>query len=113
MVEISSAAPVARVPIITTVLMKSTNIRVMGRCSIIAHSTSVTIVNSMHNPDSLAFFHRDLTKNPNLYRKTSDAGNMLYRCRFCERAYCEDCLDFDIGKLIGDEILEFQLLDYY
>ncbi|EPS43348.1 hypothetical protein H072_2644 [Dactylellina haptotyla CBS 200.50] len=46
-------------------------------------------------------------------QKTSDAGNMLYRCRFCERAYCEDCLDFDVAKLIGDEILEFQLLDYY
>ncbi|RVD84046.1 uncharacterized protein DFL_005815 [Arthrobotrys flagrans] len=46
-------------------------------------------------------------------QKTSDAGNMLYRCRFCERAYCEDCLDFDNAKLIGDEILEFQLLEYY
>ncbi|KAF3174743.1 hypothetical protein TWF225_009465 [Orbilia oligospora] len=46
-------------------------------------------------------------------QKTSDAGNMLYRCRFCERAYCEDCLDFDNAKLIGDEILEYQLLDYY
>ncbi|KAK6499908.1 hypothetical protein TWF481_010264 [Arthrobotrys musiformis] len=46
-------------------------------------------------------------------QKTSDAGNMLYRCRFCERAYCEDCLDFDIANLIGDEILEFQLLDYH
>ncbi|KAK6356124.1 hypothetical protein TWF718_000498 [Orbilia javanica] len=46
-------------------------------------------------------------------QKTSDAGNMLYRCRFCERAYCEDCLDFDVAKLIGDEILEFQLLEYY
>ncbi|KAK6329650.1 hypothetical protein TWF730_006197 [Orbilia blumenaviensis] len=46
-------------------------------------------------------------------QKTSDAGNMLYRCRFCERSYCEDCLDFDSAKLIGDEILEFQLLEYY
>ncbi|KAK6332230.1 hypothetical protein TWF696_002951 [Orbilia brochopaga] len=46
-------------------------------------------------------------------QKTSDAGNMLYRCRFCERAYCEDCLDFDNAKLIGDEILEFTLLEYY
>ncbi|KAF3920808.1 hypothetical protein ABW20_dc0108257 [Dactylellina cionopaga] len=46
-------------------------------------------------------------------QKTSDAGSMLYRCRFCERSYCEDCLDFDVGKLIGDEILEFQLLEYY
>ncbi|KAJ6259418.1 hypothetical protein Dda_6320 [Drechslerella dactyloides] len=46
-------------------------------------------------------------------QKTSDAGSMLYRCRFCERAYCEDCLDFDNAKLIGDEILEFSLLEYY
>ncbi|KAF3941817.1 hypothetical protein ABW19_dt0207870 [Dactylella cylindrospora] len=45
-------------------------------------------------------------------QKTSDAGNMLYRCRFCEKSYCEDCLDFDVSKLIGDEILEFRLLDY-
>lgn len=27
-------------------------------------------------------------------QKTTDAGGMLLRCRWCERGYCEDCLDW-------------------
>jgi SWI/SNF-related matrix-associated actin-dependent regulator of chromatin subfamily A member 5 len=45
-------------------------------------------------------------------QKTTDAGGMLYRCRWCERAYCEDCLDFDETTLVGDNLLEYELLDY-
>jgi SWI/SNF-related matrix-associated actin-dependent regulator of chromatin subfamily A member 5 len=45
-------------------------------------------------------------------QKTTDAGGMLYRCRFCEKAFCEDCLDFDRTKLLGETLKEFELLDY-
>ncbi|RDL30369.1 p-loop containing nucleoside triphosphate hydrolase [Venustampulla echinocandica] len=45
-------------------------------------------------------------------QKTTDAGGMLYRCRFCEKAYCEDCLDFEKSTLIGDTLPEFDLLNY-
>lgn len=43
-------------------------------------------------------------------QKTTDAGGMLYRCRSCERAYCEDCLDFDKITLIGNNLMEYELL---
>ncbi|KAL8946580.1 MAG: hypothetical protein Q9222_007042 [Ikaeria aurantiellina] len=46
------------------------------------------------------------------HSKTGDAGGMLYRCRWCEKAYCEDCLDWDKTQLIGDNLKEFELLDY-
>jgi SWI/SNF-related matrix-associated actin-dependent regulator of chromatin subfamily A member 5 len=37
---------------------------------------------------------------------------MLYRCRWCERAFCEDCLDFEKTKLLGETLKEFELLEY-
>jgi SWI/SNF-related matrix-associated actin-dependent regulator of chromatin subfamily A member 5 len=37
---------------------------------------------------------------------------MLYRCRWCEHAYCEDCLDFDETTLIGNNLQEYELLSY-
>ena len=45
-------------------------------------------------------------------QKTSDAGGMIYRCRWCERGYCEDCLDWDKADLIGENLIEFELLDF-
>lgn len=45
-------------------------------------------------------------------QKTNDTGGMLYRCRWCERAYCEDHLEFDETELIGDGLPEFELLDF-
>jgi SWI/SNF-related matrix-associated actin-dependent regulator of chromatin subfamily A member 5 len=45
-------------------------------------------------------------------QKTTDAGGMLYRCRWCEKAYCEDCLDWDNTTIIGDNLMEYELLDY-
>lgn len=38
---------------------------------------------------------------------------MLYRCRWCERGYCEDCLDWDKTELIGDELPEYELLGFH
>lgn len=46
------------------------------------------------------------------HQGTSDAGGMLYRCRWCERAFCEDCLDFGETTLIGDTLMEYELLGY-
>lgn len=43
-------------------------------------------------------------------QKTSDAGGMIYRCRWCERGYCEDCLDWEKTELLGDNLKEFELL---
>ena len=45
-------------------------------------------------------------------QKTTDAGGMLYRCRWCERAYCEDCLDFEKAVLVGNNLIEYELLGY-
>jgi len=57
-------------------------------------------------------FHCDQHQCHDCEQKTSDAGGLLFRCRWCENAYCEDCLDFDVSKLVGDQIREFALLDY-
>ena len=45
-------------------------------------------------------------------QKTSDAGGMIYRCRWCERGYCEDCLDFDKTTLLGDNLKEYDILGF-
>ncbi|KAG9247697.1 SNF2 family N-terminal domain-containing protein [Calycina marina] len=45
-------------------------------------------------------------------QKTTDAGGMLYRCRFCERAYCEDCIDFESTTLVGNNLPEYEVLPY-
>lgn len=45
-------------------------------------------------------------------QKTTDAGGMLYRCRWCEKAYCEDCLNWNETTLIGNNLLEYELLGY-
>lgn len=45
-------------------------------------------------------------------RNTTDAGGMLYRCRWCYRSWCEDCLGTDDVELIGDTLLEYETLGY-
>lgn len=45
-------------------------------------------------------------------QKTTDAGGMLYRCRWCEGAYCEDCMDFEKAIMIGDNLVEYENLGY-
>ncbi|TLD38144.1 ISWI chromatin-remodeling complex ATPase ISW2 [Venturia nashicola] len=45
-------------------------------------------------------------------KKSSEVGDMIYRCRWCERGYCEDCLDWDGTTLLGDTLDEYQLLDH-
>lgn len=45
-------------------------------------------------------------------QKTTDAGGMLYRCRWCERGFCEDCLDWDKTDLLGENLKEYELLGF-
>lgn len=45
-------------------------------------------------------------------QKTTDAGGMLFRCRWCERGYCEDCLDWEKTELIGENLKEYELLGF-
>lgn len=44
--------------------------------------------------------------------KTGDAGGLIFRCRWCENGYCEDCLDFGTAKLLGDTLPEFEMLGF-
>ncbi|KAK3706970.1 hypothetical protein LTR37_012469 [Vermiconidia calcicola] len=44
--------------------------------------------------------------------KTADAGGLIYRCRWCENGYCEDCLDWDTARLIEETLPEFEMLGY-
>lgn len=44
--------------------------------------------------------------------KTTEAGGMIYRCRWCEKGYCEDCLDWDRSELVGSTLPEFELLGF-
>ena len=45
-------------------------------------------------------------------QKTSDAGGMLFRCRWCERAFCEDCLDWEKTNILGENLKEYELLGF-
>jgi len=44
--------------------------------------------------------------------KTGDAGGMIYRCQWCEKGYCEDCMDWDNVNLIGDTLPEYEMLGF-
>ncbi|KAH0299400.1 hypothetical protein KCU84_g16250, partial [Aureobasidium melanogenum] len=44
-------------------------------------------------------------------RSTGNAGGLIYRCRWCHKGYCEDCLDPN-SKLLGETIPEYEVLDF-
>ncbi|KAI4720738.1 hypothetical protein E4T48_02919 [Aureobasidium sp. EXF-10727] len=44
-------------------------------------------------------------------RSTGNAGGLIYRCRWCHKGFCEDCLDPN-SKLLGETIPEYEVLDY-
>jgi hypothetical protein len=46
-------------------------------------------------------------------KKASEAGNMLYCCRWCPDSFCEDCLDWDNTTLLGDTLDEYELLGFH
>jgi hypothetical protein len=43
-------------------------------------------------------------------KKAGDAGGLIFRCRWCQRAFCEDCLDWDKTVLVGDNLPEFEIM---
>jgi len=46
------------------------------------------------------------------HRNATAAGGMLFRCRTCPQAFCEDCLPSGDIDAIGDILPEFELLGY-
>jgi hypothetical protein len=36
----------------------------------------------------------------------------MYRCRWCEKGHCEDCLDWTKARLLGESIPEFEVLGF-
>ena len=45
-------------------------------------------------------------------QKTTDAGGMLYRCRCCSLAFCEDCMEWDKTELLGENLKEYEMLGF-
>ncbi|KAI9644910.1 hypothetical protein NHQ30_006944 [Ciborinia camelliae] len=45
-------------------------------------------------------------------QKAGDVGGMLYKCRWCEKAQCEDCIDWKNFKPLGDTLTEFDILGF-
>lgn len=46
----------------------------------------------------------------NCGKNTTDAGGLIYRCRWCPQGFCEDCLDWDNAVLVGENLPEFEVL---
>ncbi|KAF8961860.1 P-loop containing nucleoside triphosphate hydrolase protein [Flammula alnicola] len=46
------------------------------------------------------------------HRTTTASGGMLFRCRTCPQAFCEDCLPPGDIDAVGDVLPEFELLKY-
>lgn len=44
--------------------------------------------------------------------KTDSAGGIVYRCRWCEKGFCEDCNQWDIAKIIGPTLPEHEMLGF-
>lgn len=44
-------------------------------------------------------------------RSTGNSGGLIYRCRWCHKGFCEDCLDPD-SKLLGETISEYEVLQF-
>lgn len=42
--------------------------------------------------------------------KTAEAGGLIFRCRGCVGGWCEDCFNFEAGRLVGDTVPELERL---
>ena len=45
-------------------------------------------------------------------QNSQQAGGLLYRCRKCEDAFCEKCMDFEGSLLLGNTLEDFEDLGY-
>ncbi|KAJ8109992.1 hypothetical protein OPT61_g7048 [Boeremia exigua] len=43
-------------------------------------------------------------------KNTTDAGGLVFRCRWCPQGFCEDCLDWDKTVLVGENLPEFEIM---
>lgn len=45
-------------------------------------------------------------------KSTTDAGGLVYRCRWCPRGFCEDCIEWgeENLELIGENLPEFEMI---
>jgi SWI/SNF-related matrix-associated actin-dependent regulator of chromatin subfamily A member 5 len=45
-------------------------------------------------------------------KNTTDAGGLMYRCRWCPRGFCEDCIEWgkEDSELIGENLPEFEMM---
>ena len=41
-----------------------------------------------------------------------NAGGLIFRCRWCENGYCEDCLDWERTALVGESLPELEMLGF-
>ncbi|KAK3677928.1 hypothetical protein LTR78_002023 [Recurvomyces mirabilis] len=44
--------------------------------------------------------------------KTAEAGGMIFRCRWCEHGYCEDCVEWDTARLVGGTLQEYEMIGF-
>ncbi|KAK6007941.1 hypothetical protein QM012_004755 [Aureobasidium pullulans] len=44
-------------------------------------------------------------------KSTANAGGLIYRCRWCHKGFCEDCLDPN-SKLLGETMPEYEVLNF-
>ncbi|KAI9754468.1 MAG: hypothetical protein M4579_004696 [Chaenotheca gracillima] len=44
--------------------------------------------------------------------KTTNAGGMMYRCRWCPAGYCEDCVDWAWTDLLGESLDEYETIGF-
>lgn len=45
-------------------------------------------------------------------QKTGNAGGLIFRCRWCENGYCEDCMDWELTQLLGEYLPELEILGF-
>ena len=75
-------------------------------------SWSISLEQGDHSFPALALQFRVLPRVMSADFANGVAGGMLYRCRWCERGYCEDCLDWDKTELLGENLQEYDLLGF-
>ncbi|KAF1924261.1 ISWI chromatin-remodeling complex ATPase ISW2 [Didymella exigua CBS 183.55] len=43
-------------------------------------------------------------------KNTTDAGGLIFRCRWCPHGFCEDCLEWDKTTLVGQNLPELEIM---
>lgn len=83
---------------------------VCSGCPRTYHHTCLTKEFQLKTNSKMGQFYCPQHQCADCSQKTTNAGGMLFRCRWCESAYCEDCIDFDKVDLLGDHVIEYDIL---